>query len=299
MASAARRPPAAPQLLTETTFPGPDGAAVRFGRYKAEQPLADPIALQSEGAPILFCASLRGFETAVMWRNGRAIRRSPVRAGSISVWDFAEDWACQLPEPHDTLHLWLPRESLADLDRGEGGGSITERLRFDPATDHRDPALFHLISALAPCLEEDGHTSSLFRHHVLEAIRLRLTEACGSEAPHGRGPRAGLSAAQERRVKERLMADLADDPGLAELAALCGLSTSHFARAFRRSTGLPPHQWLLAQRICKAKQLLAGAAAPISEIALACGFADQSHLTRVFSKAVGASPAAWRRDRRR
>jgi AraC-like DNA-binding protein len=92
--------------------------------------------------------------------------------------------------------------------------------------------------------------------------------------------------------------DLSNTPALEELAAACGLSAGYFARAFKRTTGLPPHKWLVAQRVAKARELLEGSDRAISDIAAACGFADQSHLTRAFSRQLGASPAAWRRMRR-
>ena len=66
--------------------------------------------------------------------------------------------------------------------------------------------------------------------------------------------------------------------------------------AFKQITGMPPHRWLLMQRVTRAKDLLRGTITPIAEIALTCGFSDQSHLTRVFSKTFGISPGAWRRQ---
>ena len=80
------------------------------------------------------------------------------------------------------------------------------------------------------------------------------------------------------------------------IAAEFDLSASHFARAFPISTGLPPHQWLLRQRIETAKQLMNDRDLPLSEIAISAGFANQSHFTRVFSAVVGVSPGTWRRD---
>jgi transcriptional regulator GlxA family with amidase domain len=105
-----------------------------------------------------------------------------------------------------------------------------------------------------------------------------------------------LTPLQEHRVTSRLLDDLAADTSLSELAELCGLSRSYFIRAFKQVTGTPPHRWLLMQRVKHAKALLRGTNRPIAEIAVACGFADQSHLTRVFSKAFRISPAAWRRQ---
>jgi AraC family transcriptional regulator len=105
-----------------------------------------------------------------------------------------------------------------------------------------------------------------------------------------------LTPLQEHRVTSRLLDDLAGDTSLSELAALCGLSRSYFIRAFKQVTGMPPHRWLLMHRVKHAKDLLRGTQLPIADIAVACGFADQSHLTRVFSKGFGISPAAWRRQ---
>ncbi len=81
-----------------------------------------------------------------------------------------------------------------------------------------------------------------------------------------------------------------------EAAQQCGLSVSHFARAFKETTGLPPHRWLIRRRVEVAEALLRNSRMSLTEVALTCGFADQSHFTRVFSRVVGISPGAWRRN---
>jgi AraC family transcriptional regulator len=108
----------------------------------------------------------------------------------------------------------------------------------------------------------------------------------------------GLAAWQERRAKDALQASISSGITLEDLATLCGLSRSHFARAFKQSTGLPPHRWLLGRRVARARDLLLHSTMPLEKIATSCGFADQSHLSRVFSKHVGTSPGAWRRMQR-
>jgi AraC family transcriptional regulator len=81
--------------------------------------------------------------------------------------------------------------------------------------------------------------------------------------------------------------------------ANAGFQEGHFARAFAINVGRPPHQWLLDQRVNLARQLLGHSELSISEIAVRCGFADQSHFTRVFSAKVGLTPGRWRRIRTR
>ncbi|NKE47123.1 helix-turn-helix transcriptional regulator [Roseomonas frigidaquae] len=107
-----------------------------------------------------------------------------------------------------------------------------------------------------------------------------------------------LAPWQLRRAIECLEDKLAQNVPLQELATLTRLSVSYFCRAFKTSTGLPPHQWQLRARIEKAKEMLLDDRDPIAQIALAVGFADQAHMTRTFSRVVGTSPAAWQRPRR-
>jgi len=92
--------------------------------------------------------------------------------------------------------------------------------------------------------------------------------------------------------------DLSRPLRLAEFARACGLSKGHFSAAFRNTFGRPPHQWLLLQRLERAKLLIATTNHALSVIAIEIGFADQSHLTRIFSRHIGLSPAAWRRFQR-
>jgi AraC-like DNA-binding protein/ElaB/YqjD/DUF883 family membrane-anchored ribosome-binding protein len=82
---------------------------------------------------------------------------------------------------------------------------------------------------------------------------------------------------------------------LPQLAAKACMSRFHFARLFRRSTGLSPHQYIVSQRIDRAKEMLCCSREPIAEIAMVVGFVDQSHLTRHFKRIIGATPARFRR----
>lgn len=130
---------------------------------------------------------------------------------------------------------------------------------------------------------------------------LQTSIACKSGMPFievacSRVANAGtLARWQERRAKELIAANLTDNVTLADLAEACELSIRHFTRAFRGSTGTSPHAWLLHLRVEKAKQLLTSSRRMLADIALDCGFADQSHMTRAFQRSVGVPPGAWRR----
>jgi len=108
----------------------------------------------------------------------------------------------------------------------------------------------------------------------------------------------GLAAWQVRLAQRLLLTDLSADLPVKQVAAHCGLSRSHFEKAFKVSLGTPPHRWLVRQRVQHAKEMLERSNDSIGLIASSCGFTDQSHLTRVFHAIVGSSPAAWRRQRK-
>jgi transcriptional regulator GlxA family with amidase domain len=108
----------------------------------------------------------------------------------------------------------------------------------------------------------------------------------------------GLANWQVELVLRHLRRDLSTDHPVEVLAGRCGLSRSYFTRAFKVSVGTTPHRWLVRQRIRRAGEMLERTSESISAIALSCGFADQSHLTRMFHAIVGVSPAAWRRQRK-
>ena len=90
------------------------------------------------------------------------------------------------------------------------------------------------------------------------------------------------------------MVEHLDQPiGLADLAGVACVSTFHFSRMFRAKTGLPPHRYLAELRIERAKTLLLRGELSLAEVALACGFSDQSNFGRAFRKACGSTPAAF------
>jgi transcriptional regulator GlxA family with amidase domain len=110
--------------------------------------------------------------------------------------------------------------------------------------------------------------------------------------------KGGLSPSKLSRAKKLLVEKSSQDIPLADIARECGLSRQYFTKSFKATLGVTPHRWLQQYRIKKAKDLLQTTSYPIADIAIECGFADQSHFTRVFVSLTGGTPAAWRREYR-
>ncbi|TDF86588.1 helix-turn-helix domain-containing protein [Pseudomonas sp. H9] len=188
-------------------------------------------------------------------------------------------------------HLYISQEQFALgcirlLDREP------RELQLQEATFLDDPVQaqrFHQLIDLD--WDEPGErllTSTLAHdildHAVLSQVGLR----------QGLRLKGGLAAHQRRQLCDYIEAHLDQPLTLGELAALCNLSEYHFARMFRASFGLPPHQYLLARRLATARQLLRFGELALGEIALRCGFASASHFSNRFRQALGATPGEYR-----
>lgn len=158
-----------------------------------------------------------------------------------------------------------------------------------------DPVVHHLGIVLHTARAQPSEMSPVCADHVASALQAYLKRTHNVVSLQPPAARGGLAPWQLRRAKEMLLSRLDEPISLAELARACSLSPGHFARAFRQTTGQPPHRWLMEQRIEKAKQLLVGKTLSLAQIAQTCGFADQSHFTRVFAQLVRSSPGQWRR----
>lgn len=102
-----------------------------------------------------------------------------------------------------------------------------------------------------------------------------------------------LSDWQVKLAKTFLRSRLSQQVSIAEVASLCGLSTCYFIKAFTETVGVAPYSWLIAQRIERAC-LLIRRDQPLAQVALECGFTDQSHFTKAFARQIGMTPARWR-----
>jgi AraC family transcriptional regulator len=242
----------------------------------------------------MVCCQLRAKASFEYWEEGKGFKVLPLRAGDTTLHDLQRDPTAMIDGPLHTMMWFVPRQALNAL-ADEANVPYVDELRFDPCVGVADEIIQRISASMLPALRSPEQVSRLFADHVALALVAHVAHAYGGMQTAPRLAKGGLAPWQERRSKEMLAANLAGDIPLAEVARACGLSVSHFSRAFRKSTGLAPHTWLLQARVEHAMILLRQRNQVLSEIALACGFVDQSHFTRVFVQRVGLPPGAWRR----
>jgi len=164
------------------------------------------------------------------------------------------------------------------------------------ATD--DTVMQHLSACLDYALDAAEPAMSVAIDQITTSLTVHIAQRYGGLLLTRTPQRGGLSAWQLRLVLATFDRRLEGSVSIDELARQCGLSVSHFSRAFRRSTGLAPHRWLMQRRVQVAKDLILFEAIPLAQVAVACGFADQSHFTRTFASLIGLTPARWRVDQK-
>jgi AraC family transcriptional regulator len=248
------------------------------------------------GDKLAVSVTAKGRPAYDLFIDEKHIRRPVTRPGSLSICDFRVLGCGDLRAiPLDNTIVFIPFAALDDLadELRVPRVDVVENLF---AEDRVDQPFLHLVEIIKLAIERPSEANLYFIEHILGELRSHVAFTYGRMAQPKPQRRGTLTPLQEQRVKAQLLERLADPPNPKELASSCGLSISHFNRAFKESTGLPPHRWLLTQRVERAKDLLRKTTTPVIEVALGCGFADQSHLTRVFSKAVGMGPALWRRN---
>jgi AraC family transcriptional regulator len=244
-----------------------------------------------------FMVSLKfhNYPDCELWERGKCFTKADVRAGATYLYDLKRDPRYVIDKPFHSMHFYIPRAALDGIAEQFAAPRIGD-LACELGVGHDDAIVRHIGAALREGLRRPDEISQLFVDHMMLALTAHVAQTYGGLRRITETNRGGLAPWQVKRACEKLDSDLARKLSLQQIAAECDLSVSHFVRAFRTSTGLPPHQWLLRQRIKAAKQLMTVRDLPLSEIAMSAGFANQSHFTRVFSSVVGVSPGVWRRE---
>jgi AraC family transcriptional regulator len=197
------------------------------------------------------------------------------------------EWVGLMNVPH--LQLGISDSALlAASDRMDGEVELRYSRKFT------DPRLGALVAAVHAEMVAGFPSGRLFLDSVEQAMAVALIKDHAIRHRLVQISRGGLGQARLRRVSELVDARLADELSLHEMAQAAGLSTAHFARMFRKSTGQTPHQFVLRQRLERAKAMLRAPDMRVLAVAVACGFKTQQHFAQVFRDVCGVSPTEYR-----
>jgi AraC-like DNA-binding protein len=251
-----------------------DGHAGAGGEYLSAYPRLFVVLDESRAGSISIDAAPRHGKDAT------AARLSFIPAG-LKTWS-------RVPEGARLRHLDLHLDVPALIDRF--GGEFDSAQLAIPRLMFADDKLLSLAGLLAAeCVTPTLH--DLYGDSIALALFIELFQVARTERRTGQ-----LSARRLRHVIDFIEANCLRNIRLEELAALVGLSQSYFSTAFKGSTGLAPHQWHTRARIERVKALLLAPRATLTEVAATAGFADQAHMTRVFKRQTGVTPAVWLRS---
>ncbi|WP_084668228.1 AraC family transcriptional regulator [Myxococcus stipitatus] len=187
--------------------------------------------------------------------------------------------------------FFLDPRRLASL---HGEPAMEEALRRLGPSKLRDPLVRELLRASGEALSDDSAPSRIEVETLATVLASRLLRLDGQRL-RARSLSGALAPWQVQRVTDFVEAHLEEPLGLEALAAVVGLSPSHFTRSFKRATGTTPHQFVRVRRLEHARELLATTALPLADIAQRAGISSQSHFTALFRAHFSVTPARFRR----
>lgn len=263
-----------------------------FGRIRSKEGL--PEVTRGEGAARDYMIALQLVEIPFIeqFLGNKKVSHGLYPVGGVSVLSFEDRPRIFLPNPFDTLVLHVTQAALDEVAYSHRVPRIDRLVR---TFGHPDPIVHNLGQALISTLEQPNNASKLFVDHVFHALNCHLVCSYGGITQSSKHAQGGLTARQVRRATEFLDTHLGADVDLQQVAETCELSVSHFARAFKQTFRKPPYRWLIERRIDKARDLMTNSRLSIVEIAIQCGFTDQSALNRSFKRIHGVTPGTWRR----
>ena len=228
---------------------------------------------------------------SIEWGSERcALETFEYRAGDLALCHrHVGEWVGLMNVSH--LQLGISDEALMACSDGAYG-----KVELRPSRKFADPRLSAMVAAVHAEMVAGFPSGRLFLDSVEQAMAVTLVNGHAVRHRPVQIYRGGLGSARLRRIKELVQARMEDDLSLDDMAQSVGLSTAHFARMFRKSTGETPHQFVLRQRLERAKAMLRAPDARVLDVAVACGFKTQQHFAQAFRDLWGTSPTEYRQD---
>jgi AraC family transcriptional regulator len=228
---------------------------------------------------------------SIEWGSKRcALEKFAYTAGDLALCDrHVGEWVGLMNVSH--LQLGISDAALMACSDGAYG-----EVELCPSRKFADPRLSAMVAAVHAEMVAGFPSGRLFLDSVEQAMAVTLVNGHAVRHRPVQTYRGGLGSARLRRIKEFVHARMEDDLSLDEMAQSVGLSTAHFARMFRKATGATPHQFVLRQRLERAKAMLRAPDARVLDVAVACGFKTQQHFAQVFRDVWGVSPTEYRQD---
>ncbi len=194
---------------------------------------------------------------------------------------------------HERTHLQF---GISDAALMAASNEADGEIELRPRRKFADSRLGGLAAAVHAEMMAGFPSGRLFLDSIEQAMAIALVSGHAVRHRPAQISRGGLGPARLRQIRELVHAKLEDELSLHEMAQSVGLSTAHFARMFRKSTGETPHQFVLRLRLERAKAMLRAPDARVLDVAVACGFKTQQYFAQVFRDVCGISPTAYRQD---
>ena len=269
-----------------------DRASFSFARFQSSEGLPEMARPVVRELDHIVALQLKPIPFIEQFFGKRKVSSGAYPIGGVSAIALQEEPAVLLPNPFDALVLYVPQAALDEIAYAHRAARVEQLVWPQGALDS---IVHHLGQALVSSLERPLHASKIFLDHVSQALNTHFVYSYGGVKISASQFRGGLSSRQVRRATELLEAHLDGNIALQRVAEACELSVSHFARAFKQTFRIPPYRWLIERRVDKARELMTNSRLPLADIAIRCGFADQSALNRSFKRMHGVPPGTWRR----
>jgi AraC family transcriptional regulator len=196
--------------------------------------------------------------------------------------------------PIEVSHAYLSARLVANVAEDALERAVTD-IRLHDILKLQDPIVTRLVDAMTAETQNQSLGGALYAESLATQLTIHLLRNYCSVSYRDRASHDGLSTIQQREVLEWLDARLHENISLEAMAEAAGLGVWTFGRRFRVAFGVTPHAFVNTQRLRRAQALLRSGRLAVKEVAAACGFADQAHLTRAFQVQFHTTPAAWRR----